>query len=218
MKQTGLHFHVCIITTSLVLFTTHDAKGDGGIIRLQEAQGSFSITVFSSPEVVAGMLTDVSALIQERESGKVVLDADVRLTLSPPSGSTRTQSDDFCGVPTAGTQSLEGLNRVTSVRATREKASNKLLYSALVELNAPGNWNLHVLVSRGIETAGFDCLLPVALGPGKLTALLPYLSLPPLVVAAFALNQFLRRQSLENNLITIQNSLARDVTTRNFTN
>jgi hypothetical protein len=195
MKETGLHFQVCIATTFLVLLLPRIAKGDGGSIRLREVQGPFSITVFSSPEAASGGLADVSALIQESESGKVILDANVRLALSPPDGSALNQSDALCGVPGTGERPLQGLNSPTSVRATREQASNKLLYSAPIELNVPGNWKLHVLVSRGTDTARFDCLLPVALSSAKLASLLPYLLLPPLVVAAFALNQWLRRQS-----------------------
>ena len=193
MKETGLRGRVCIATALLVLFVPGFAKGDGGIIRLRDVQGPFSITVFSSPEAASGGITDVSALIQERESGKVILDADVRLALIPPDGSALNQSDKLCAVPGTGTR--QGLNSPASARATREQASNKLLYSAPVELKAPGNWKLHVLVSRGTDTARFDCVLPVALSSGKLIGLLPYLLLPPLVVAAFALNQWLRRQS-----------------------
>jgi hypothetical protein len=195
MKETGLHFQVCVATTLLVLLVPRIANGDGGIIRLREVQGPFSITVFSSPEAASGGLTDVSALIQESESGKVILDADVRLALILPDGSAPNQSDALCGVPGTGGRPLQGLNSPPSVRVTRGQASNKLLYSAPVVLNVPGNWKLHVLVSRGTDTARFDCLLPVALSSGKLIGLLPYLLLPPLVVAAFALNQWLRRQS-----------------------
>src|SRR5262249_40289495 len=151
MKETGLRLQVCIATTLLVLFVPRFAKGDGGIIRLRETHGPFSITVFSSPEASSGGLTDVSALIQERESGKVILDADVGLAVSPPDGSALNQSAKLCGVPTFPTRSLEGLNLPTTVRATREKAANKLLYSAPLELNAPGTWTLHVLVSRGTD-------------------------------------------------------------------
>src|SRR5262245_61868794 len=195
MKRTALGVQVWIATTFFCLFLPRFAKADGGIIRLRDVQGPFSITVFSSPEAASGGLTDVSALIQERESGKVILDADVRLALSPPDGSALKQSDELCAVPATGTRPLQGLNLPTSVRATREQASNKLLYSAPVELNAPGNWKLHVLVSRGTDTARFDCVLPVALSSGKLNGLLPYLLFQPLAVAAFALNQWMRRQS-----------------------
>jgi len=195
MKRTRLAFQVCIATTLVCLFLHHIVRADGGIIRLRDVQGPFSITVFSSPEAGSGGLTDVSALIQERESGKVILDADVDLTVSPPDGSAPNKPGELCGLPMFPTRSVEGLNFPATVQATRENASNKLLYSAPLELNAPGNWKLHVLVSRGTDIARFDCFLPGALSSGKLTDLLPYLLMPPLMVAAFALNQWLRRQS-----------------------
>jgi len=125
------------------------------------------------------------------------LDAEVSFTLSPPDGSAPSQSDEFCGSSKALMRLPDEMNNPATVRATREQASNKLLYAAPLELNAPGDWKLYVLVSRGTDTAGFDCLLPVALRSGKLTGLWPYLWLPPEVVIAFALNQWLRRQSLQ---------------------
>jgi len=197
MKRTSIRLQICIATALLASFVPRCAKGDGGIIRLREAQGPFSVTVFSSPESVSGGLADVSALIQERETGRVVLDADVSFTLSPPNGSALNQSDEFCGSPTAAMRLPDGMNNPESVRATRELASNKLLYAAAVELNAPGNWKLHVLVSRGTDTTQFDCVLPVTMISGRLPVVWPYLSFPPLAVALFALNQRLRSQSLE---------------------
>src|SRR5262245_50135503 len=162
-----MRFYSWIVTVSLTMSAPRLAKGDGGIIRLRDAQGPFSVTVFSSPESVSGGLADVSALIQERETSKVVLDADVSFALSPPDDSVLNQSDEFCGVPASGMRPPQGRNLPTGVRATREQASNKLLYSAPVELNAPGNWTLHMVVSRGPDTSRFDCLLPVAFSSGK---------------------------------------------------
>jgi hypothetical protein len=192
-----MRFYSWIVTISLTMSAPRLAKGDGGIIRLREAQGPFSVTVFSSPESVSGGLADVSALIQDRETGKVVLDADVSFTLSPPDGSAQSQSDEFCGSSKALMRLWDEMNNPATVRATREQASNKLLYAAPLELNAPGDWKLYVLVSRGTDTARFDCRLPVTLRSSKLTGLWPYLWLPPLAVAAFAVNQWLRRQSLQ---------------------
>lgn len=183
--------HPWTITALLVMSAPLLAKGDGGIIRLREAKGPFSVTVFSPPEAAAGGVVDVSVLVQGRDTGKVLLDADVSFTLSPPDGKAKKQSDEICGSPTAA------MNDGASVRATREQASNKLLYAAPMELKAPGNWNLHVLISRGPETARFDFLLPVVSRSGNLTDLWPYLALPPLAIAVFAANQWLRRQSLQ---------------------
>jgi len=197
MRGTSIRLQMCIATALLAAFVPHYAKGDGGIIRLRETQGPFSVTVFTSPEAVVNVPADVSVLVQGSESGKVVLDADVRLTLSPPSGLAMKQADGLCGLPTATVRLPDQIDNAVSVRATRQQASNKLLYAAPVELNAPGNWKLRLLVSRDSDTARFDCLLPVTLSTGKLAGLWPYLSLPPLVVALFAVNQWLRRQSLQ---------------------
>src|SRR6185503_18743971 len=123
---------------------------------------------------------------------KVVLDADVNFTLSPPDGSAPRQSEEFCGSSKALMRLPDGMNNPATVCATREQASNKLLYAAPLELNAPGDWKLHVLVSRGADTARFDCLLPVTLSSGKFSGVWPYLSLPPPAVAAFGVNQWLR--------------------------
>jgi len=195
-----MRFHLWIVTASLAMFAPRLARGDGGIIRLRETQGPFSVTVFSPPEAAAGGLADVSALIQERRTGNVVLDADVSFALSPPDGLVMKQLGGLCGLPTAAMRLPDGMNNSASVHATREQASNKLLYAAPLELYAPGDWKLHVLVSRGTETARFDCRLPVTLSSGRLTGVWPYLSLPPLAVALFAINQWLRRQSLQKQL------------------
>jgi hypothetical protein len=82
-----------------------------------------------------------------------------------------------------------------TVRATREQASNKLLYAAPVELNAAGDWRVQVLVSRGADTASFGCVLPVALASSDLKGLWPLLALVPIVITAFVINQRLRRHS-----------------------
>jgi hypothetical protein len=197
MKRTNIWFHICIAITLLALFVPRDAKGDGGVIRLRETQGPFSVTVFSSPDAAAGGLADVSVLVQGRETGNPLLDADVSLTLSPPDGMARKQSEEFCSLPTAAMSLPNGINNPASVRATREQASNKLLYAAQLELRAAGNWWLHVNVSHGSDNATFDCFLPVSATSVKLSGLWPYLAFPPIAIVAFAMNQRLRRHSLE---------------------
>ena len=84
-----------------------------------------------------------------------------------------------------------------TVRATREQAYNKLLYAALFKLDTPGNWRLNGTVSHNSDAARFDCLLPVTTASPKLSGLWPCLAFPPIAIALFALNQKLRRDSLE---------------------
>jgi hypothetical protein len=199
MKPSSIRFQVCIVTALLTMLAARPARGDGGVIQLREVKGPFSVTVFTSPEVPAGGPTDVSVLIQRRETGEVILDADVSLTLQPPNHATMKPSDPLCALPSTG--AAFGLPDMAqnplSVRATREQASNKLLYAAPVELDAAGDWKLNVFVSREADTASFDCLLPVTLASGGLKGLWPYLALPPIAITAFAMNQRLRRHSLE---------------------
>jgi hypothetical protein len=137
-------------------------------------------------------------LVQSQNNGDVVLDADVTLSLIPPEGVAVNESDPFCG-PYGGVafQSANVTPHSLTVRATREQASNKLLYAALLKLDATGNWPLQIIVSRGPDSARFGCLLPMATKSPKLSGLWPWLAFPPLAIAAFALNQKLRRDSLE---------------------
>jgi hypothetical protein len=197
MKRTSLRIQIWSVTALCLVLTPYIARGDGGIVQLRQTSGPFSVTVFVSPEAVSGGLTDVSVLVQSQNNGDVVLDADVTLYLIPPEGVALNESDPFCGPYGATFQSGNVTPHSLTVRATREQASNKLLYAALFNLDAPGNWPLQVIVSRGPESARFDCLLPVAAISPKLSRLWPWLAFPPIAIAVFALNQKLRRDSLE---------------------
>jgi len=131
-----------------------------------------------------------------------------RRDLVPP----QAQSGPLCGLsPTAAPSTIDyrlsstinsqlstidfiGRQHQDTVPATRAQASNKLLYAAALKLNAPGDWRLHVYVLRGSDSARFDCLLPVTRTSAKPSGLWPYLILPPIVIAAFAMNQRLREK------------------------
>src|SRR4029453_6685085 len=80
-------------------------------------------------------------------------------------------------------------------RATREVAQNKLLYSALMTMPEAGRWELEGAIKREKETAS-------VLGQVSAVAPRPFLlsywrslSLPPVVIALFALNQWLKRRA-----------------------
>ncbi len=171
-------------------------------MQLHAAQGPFSVTVFVSPEAARGGLADVSVLVQWRKDGEVVLDADVSLAVDPPNGLAMDRAEPFCGLsPTAPAFQFPDMRQhQASVPATREQAANKLLYAAALQLNAVGDWRLHVYVSRGSDSARFDCLLPVTRTSTKPQGLWPYVIFPPIIIAAFARNQWLRRHSLEKGL------------------
>lgn len=194
MNRSSISVQLSFLTALAVMLAPCVARGDGGIIQLHETRGPFLVTVFISPEAVSGGLTDVSVLVQAKKNGGVVLNADVSLSLIPPDGVTTSELDPFCG---PALQSANGTPHSATVRATREQASNKLLYAAVVKLGAPGNWPLQVAVSRGSDRASFDCVLPVTTTSARLSGLWPCLAFPPIAIALFALNQKLRKSSLE---------------------
>jgi hypothetical protein len=202
MKRVCGSIRVWMVTALLTALATRVSKGDGGVVLLREARDPFLVTAFVSLERLNGGLADVSVLVQWRKNGEVVLDANVSLTVEPPNGLAVDRAEQFCGPSSAASAfQLSDMNQGQGpVSATRQQASNKLLYAAALKLNAVGDWPLHIYVMRGSDSARFDCLLPVAQKSSKSSGLWPYFLLPPIVITAFALNQRLRRDSLENGV------------------
>src|SRR5215813_5076692 len=162
MKQSRVDIKVWVFIGFLIL-ASRLARADGGVVQLREAQGPFLVTIFVSPEAAEGV-TDVSILVQHKENADVVLDADVNLVVDPPADLLIKQSDPLCGLSSTAVESRlpEPVLHSVQLRATRNHASNKLLYAAPLKLEAIGDWRLHVMVSQGTDSARFDCLLAVA--------------------------------------------------------
>jgi putative membrane protein len=111
---------------------------DGDVVRLQGASGPFQVTVFGEPGSLAAGATDLAVLVQDRNSGAVVLDADVDLA-----------------VQSAG-------RAPTVVRATHRQSTNKLLEAATVDLPAAGLSDLRVSVRRGSDEGALATRLDIA--------------------------------------------------------
>ena len=182
-----------ILALSLLGWASDDARADGGIMLAREVQGAFTVTTFITSEPQQNKPVDVSVMVQERNSNDAILDATVKLVFTPPAGSFAEPNEQECGAP-----GMSGSNphfeRFT-VEATRRQASNKLLYAAPVKFDAAGVWQLHTFIKRGGDAVKVTCSFSVSTSPHKWIGLLPYLLLPPLMVALFAVNQWLRRQS-----------------------
>jgi hypothetical protein len=162
-----------------------------GIVRLRDVRGPFVITVFTSPAFVSGQVDDISVLIQKRDSNDAILDAVVSFVLTPPRGSIPKQSDPICGQPGLVT-TLGPQDGQTTILARRERSPNKLLYTAPVNFPLAGPWELEALVRHGADSAKFKCEIPVDLPARPLSGLVPFLVLPLLLIALFAMNQWLR--------------------------
>ena len=150
------------------------ARADGGTVRLVEPVGAFVVTVFSTPEPLRVGPADVSVLLQDRTSGAPLLDARVALEVLPPAGGDATP---------------------LRLAATHADATNKLLYATRFTADRAGDWTVGISVRRGSDSVATYCLLPVAPAASGLSDVWPYLALPPLAVALYALHaKLLRRQ------------------------
>lgn len=147
---------------------------DGGTIRLREASGPFVVTVFTGPEPLRVGQIDTSVLVQDRETGGVILDATVNLAFHPVTG---------------------GSPRLFS-RTTHGQAGNKLLQAAMVNVPAPGWWAIQVYVCRGREEASLATKVLVMPAAPRWTTIWPFLIIPPFGISLFALHQRLRRPVL----------------------
>ncbi len=150
----------------LLLATSAPALADGGIVRHVEVVGPWRVTVFTSPTPVRAGPVDVSFLVQKAATGETVLDASI---------------DVQC----------EGPGEPVAVRATRARATNRLLYAALFTLPAPGDWRFTVTVREDIcvRDFSFSVFAESPLPPWQ--SYWPWFSLPILGLALFAGHQVL---------------------------
>ena len=158
------------LVAALLAFSSR-AQADGGLVALHQEAGPFVVTVFTAPGPLRAGPVDISVLVQDRASGQPVLDGEVFVRLKSPGGKTLI------------------------ARATREAAQNKLLYSALMNLPEAGQWELEVTIKQGKEIASIVGQVSAATPTPFLLSYWRSLLLPPIVIAVFALNQWLKRRS-----------------------
>jgi hypothetical protein len=155
-------------SAALVVLCAASALADGGRVRLHQDAGPFRVTVFTAPEPLTAGPADISVLVQDRASGETLLDARVAIALRAP-----------------------GASQPRIIAAAR--GSNRLFQSAAVELAAPGAWDLTVTVGRSGAIGRVSCVLPVGPPDSRFVAIWPYLALPPVGVALYALGAVLLR-------------------------
>jgi putative membrane protein len=113
---------------------------DEAVVRFQGTSGPFHVTIFGPRDPVEPGSCDISVLVQDARSEEPILDAGVDIAVQPAGG--------------------EG--QATSIHATSQQSSNKLLQSGTTQLSRPGSWELHVSVRRGSEEAALSAILEVA--------------------------------------------------------
>lgn len=148
-----------------------EAAADGGQVIAQQTSGPYLVTVFAAPVPPRAGVLDVTVLIQLIESGEPVLDAKVGIALSQ-----------------AGAEPVRG-------EAIRGRGQNQLLYGALLLVPRAGEWSLAVEIEHDqAGSAKLESTLPVAPARPWILAYWRSFLLPPLAVALFLLNQYLKRR------------------------
>lgn len=169
------------------------ALADGGVVRARQTQGKFIVTIFTPPESSTAGPTEVTVMVQRSDTEEVVMDAAVDLSFLPPAGASIQPDKEPCGGP--GMINLPA-GPAPSVRATRAQAANKLLYGASVVLPAVGDWQLRALVREGNDQVTITCNIPIGAPARRIAVLWPVLALPPLAIALFAINQWIRTRTV----------------------
>ncbi len=147
--------------------------GDSGIVRISEVDGPWRLTVFTEPTPLREGLVDFSVLIQTESDDAPILDATVSLALEHVDG----ESDSIL------------------VEATREAATNQLLYSAKFELPASGLWEIETaaLQDEQISRVRFQFEAAEKLPP--ILDMWFWFILPVIAIGLITINQWLQRRS-----------------------
>ena len=157
----------------LLFVLTSSLWADGGKLLFQRKAGAFNISLFSAESPVRVGKADLSVMVQNSSDQSPVLDADVLLHL------VRHDANSISSV---------------SAPARHEKATNKLLYAALLDVTSPGPYRVEISVQTKKESALVTGDLEVQPPLPPILAHWPYFVALPVVVVLFVFNQRLKRK------------------------
>jgi hypothetical protein len=160
-----------------LLVGTTAAHGDGGTMLFHQDAGAFTITLFAAAQPLTTGVADLSVMVQDRQSGDVLLDPVVDLTATREAGGA-------------------------AQRAIRLAAGhgNRLLQSASLPLAQPGKWQLIVRVHRGHDDAQVQTDVMVQPNTSRAALVWFYVLLPVAVVLLFLLHQALKQKQMRRSL------------------
>jgi hypothetical protein len=149
-------------------------RADGGVVLLCKQSGPYTVTVFATPAPLQAGQVDLSVMVQNTENATPLLDGRVLLKLS------------------------KGDQLSINAEARHELAQNRLLYAALVDIPEPGEWKMDVTFFRGLESATVQSSMTVMAANSFLLSHWRNLAFPPLVIALFCLQQWLKRRNRQS--------------------
>src|SRR6266478_5694105 len=190
--------YACLMPLQLLLaiLCPLTAQADGGFVRVREAQGPFVVSVFTPFQVSHSTPTEISILVQRRDTQEIVLDANVDLHLIPLDGGAIHPTDPICSSSNQAMLNTLTLttNNSFTVRALSARGSAQFLYVAQVMFPSGGDWQLQASVQERGQIINITGPLTVGSPACRLDSLWPYLALPPLGIVLFAINQWLLRR------------------------
>ncbi|MBG83057.1 MAG: hypothetical protein CMJ40_00760 [Phycisphaerae bacterium] len=163
---------------ALLLLISPSTIADSGIVRTSSVDGPYRITVFSEPTPLRVGLIDLSVMVQSLESETPVLDATISMLLEHEDETVSSML----------------------VEATREAATNQLLYSAKLALPESGKWTVLTSVMRDGATSSvhFDFDAGPPLPP--ILEMWPWFILPVIALLLIVMNQWLQRSKARMQL------------------
>ena len=137
------------------------------MLRLSRRSGPYVVTVFTTPTPLRAGRADVSVLVQDEETGRIVDEVEVSVRLA----------------------AVGGGEAAASYAATRRRATNKLLKAAAVDFPAPGSWTVVAGVSgpKGFSRVRFNA--EVLAAPPSWIQRLPWIGWPLAPIAVFGLRE-----------------------------
>lgn len=149
------------------------AHADGGRLQTRQAAGPFTVSLFTTPEVLAVGAADLSVMVEERDSGRVLLDADTVIILTPVDP--------------------DGVAPVIA-HLSHAHAANRLLEDAVVQLPRSGRWHAVIRVSQGGREVSLPTDLIVASYSARRGTVWFFALLPVCAIALFASLQGAKRR------------------------
>lgn len=144
------------------------AYADGGHLQMRQAAGPFVVSLFTTPEDLGIGPADLSTMVEDQATGRVLLDAEVFITLTP--------GDGHGGAPVVA-------------RLTHANATNKLMQDAYVRLPRAGVWRAVVDVRHGGREGSAGTMLSVSDHSARRDTTWTLAAFPLLAIGLFAIVQ-----------------------------
>lgn len=158
-----------LLVAMLFFIAAATARADGGHLLFREPAGPFTVSLFSTPEVLSIGDADLSAMVEER--GRVLLDADVVVTLTPESGAPIV------------------------AHLTHANATNRMLEDVIVRFPHAGRWHAAIDVREGGREGHVATDLMVANHSARRRTVWFFGLLPVLAIVLFAWVQVEKRRT-----------------------